>query len=61
VVIASAVIGFKADVKVMSSDQHPLDVSLRGRINESAYSEWGGVNVTPSQKLEFIFLPAVQR
>lgn len=61
VVVAAAEAGFIVDVKVMSSDRQPLDLSLRGRKNESAYSDWVIVNVTPSQKLEYIFLPAVQR
>ncbi|QQS43851.1 carboxypeptidase regulatory-like domain-containing protein [Candidatus Roizmanbacteria bacterium] len=61
VVVAAAEAGFIVEVKVMSSNQQPVVLSLRGRTNESAYTEWGVVNVTPSQRLEYVFLPAMMR
>lgn len=61
IVAAVAEPGFILDVKVMSPDPQELSFTMRGRINESAYSEWGAVNITPSQLLRYIYLPAVAR
>ncbi len=61
IVAAVAEPGFILEVKVITSDQTPLDLNLSGRATESAYSDWGQVTVTPSQPPRRIFLPAVSR